>query len=307
MENTPLVTIVTPAYNQAEYLAEAIESVLAQDYPNVEYIVIDDGSTDSTAAVLARYDGRIKWLSQANCGQAATLNRGWSLAQGTILGYLSSDDLLAPNAISILVKTLQSQPDAVVVYCDFDLIDNNGGPIRKVKTEDFLRIRLIEDLVCQPGPGALFLKSAFYVAGGWNVNLRQIPDFEFWTRMSLYGNFIRAPVPLANCRVHSESASFRKMSFERADEILTVVSNETYPLQGHARRRAMGAASLVSAKRHISSARYLLGGYRWCHALLLRPDLVVKLGTWKMLGSALFRRIVYSSRARPAKQSNLGS
>ena len=78
----PLVTIVTPTYNQADYLAETIDSVLAQDYPNIEYIVIDDGSTDHTMEVLKQYEGRIHWERQSNMGQAATLNQGWAMAKG---------------------------------------------------------------------------------------------------------------------------------------------------------------------------------------------------------------------------------
>src|SRR5207247_391526 len=94
----PLVSIVTPAYNQAEYLAETIESVLAQDYPNLEYIVLDDGSTDHTREVLKKYDGKLRWESHKNMGQARTLNEGWRKANGVYIGYLSSDDILYPGA-----------------------------------------------------------------------------------------------------------------------------------------------------------------------------------------------------------------
>src|SRR6185436_16378340 len=124
--SSPLVSIVTPTYNQAEFLAATLDSMLGQDYPNIEYIVLDDGSTDNTPEVLARYNGRVNWERQANMGQSRTLNKAWAQARGEYLGYLSSDDLLLPHAISTLVKTLQSQPDAVVAYCDFDLIDGNG-------------------------------------------------------------------------------------------------------------------------------------------------------------------------------------
>ena len=109
MQNLPLVSIVTPTYNQAEYLAETIESVLAQDYPNIEYIVLDDGSTDSTPEVLNRYSGRVRWERHDNMGQARTLNKGWAMSRGEFIGYLSSDDLLLPDAISKLVETNDAQ------------------------------------------------------------------------------------------------------------------------------------------------------------------------------------------------------
>src|SRR5690349_6912099 len=95
----PLVSIVIPSYNHARYLAAAIESVLAQDHPRVELIVIDDGSTDGSAAVLEKYRGRFHWEVQRNQGQAATMNRGWRLSRGEILAYLSADDVLLPQAV----------------------------------------------------------------------------------------------------------------------------------------------------------------------------------------------------------------
>src|SRR5439155_19151445 len=110
----PLVSIVTPAYNQAEYLPETIESVLAQDYPNIEYIVLDDGSTDDTSKVLERYTGRLRWERHENIGQSRSLNKGWSMSRGDLLGYISSDDRLKKDCISRLVAALQAQREAVV-------------------------------------------------------------------------------------------------------------------------------------------------------------------------------------------------
>jgi glycosyltransferase involved in cell wall biosynthesis len=92
MNNTPLVSIVVPAYNHADYLKECIESILAQDYPRVELIVLNDGSTDMTPAILLAYGDRFRWENQANMGQSATLNKGWAMASGDILAYLSADD-----------------------------------------------------------------------------------------------------------------------------------------------------------------------------------------------------------------------
>ena len=134
MNSTPLVSIVTPVYNQAEYLAATMESVLAQDYPALEYIVIDDGSSDASLALAQRlaaaHPGRITVLTQANAGQAATLNRGWGLARGEILAYLSSDDCLCPGAVTAMVHALRAQPAASVAYCDFWLIDAHGKRLR---------------------------------------------------------------------------------------------------------------------------------------------------------------------------------
>src|SRR6185503_111739 len=100
MNETPLVSIVIPAYNLGHYVGATIDSVLAQDYPRVELIVIDDGSKDDTREVLARYTGRMRWESQPNAGQVAAMNRGWGMASGEILSWIGADDLLLPDAVS---------------------------------------------------------------------------------------------------------------------------------------------------------------------------------------------------------------
>lgn len=297
MDSLPLVTIVTPAYNQGEYLAETIESVLAQDYPHVEYIVINDGSTDDTASVISRYEERIQAVSRENRGQAATLNEGWSMASGKLVGYLSSDDLLDPGAISRLVSELTAAAGAVVVYCDFRLVDAKGRFLRDVCTEYFDRRRLTECLVCQPGPGALFHRHILKDVGGWNPHLRQVPDFEFWTRVSRCGSFVRVPTPLASCRVHEESASFRKLDASRSDEIISVVESTQYSVEPSGRARARSCAYLVSGKRHFNAGRYWTGQKRWLRAFLLQPRLLLRMSTWRMLASALLRQQVFSIRA----------
>ena len=198
----PLVTIVTPSYNQGCFIRATIESVLAQDYPRIEYLVIDDGSSDDSLAVAQGYADRATVLTQANCGQAATLNRGWSLARGEILAYLSSDDLLHPQAVSHMVAALRQRPDVSVAYCDFWLIDADGQRMRESRTEDFSDERLRVQLVCQPGPGAFFRRAVFDQTGGWDPQLRQVPDFEFWLRASTLGPFLRVPYVLAEYRIH---------------------------------------------------------------------------------------------------------
>jgi glycosyltransferase involved in cell wall biosynthesis len=218
MNSTPLVSIVVPAYNHAGYLKECIESILAQDYPQVELIVLDDGSTDATPGLLRAYGERFRWESQANMGQSATLNKGWAMAKGEILGYLSADDALRPQAVSEAVAVLQSRPEIVATYSDFDLIDEHSRAVRTVATRDFDARDLVLDLVCQPGPGAFFRREAFLRAGPWNPELRQNPDLDFWLRLSLVGNFLRIPKVLAGFRVHEGSATYQSTNVSRADE-----------------------------------------------------------------------------------------
>jgi glycosyltransferase involved in cell wall biosynthesis len=287
----PWVSLVTPAYNQANFLAGTIESVLAQDYPKLEYIVLDDGSSDDTPAVLRRFDGRIRHDRHTNVGQARTLNRGWAMARGALIGYLSSDDRLRPCAVRRLVETLIKQPEAVLAYCDFELIDAKGRAFRTVQAEDYDANRLRLDLVCQPGPGALFRRAIFDASGGWAEELRQVPDFEFWLRASHFGPFVRVPEVLAQYRIHEGSASFRPLDAQRSLEIVEVIHKYWGGRTGPEVDRSVAAAHTIAAKNHFQSGRPIAGLSQWLAALRHRPATVLSPSTWRMLLSGLLRRV----------------
>lgn len=292
----PWVSLVTPAYNQAEYLAETIESVLAQDYPRLEYIVIDDGSSDDTPAVLQRFGIRIRHDRHANIGQARTLNRGWGMARGTLIGYLSSDDRLHPCAVRRLVETLIERPQAALAYGDFELIDAKGRVFRTVQAEDYDADRLRLDLVCQPGPGVLFRREVYDCTGGWAEHLRQVPDFEFWLRASRFGPFVRVPEVLAQYRIHPQSASFRPVDAPRSVEIVNVVQAIWHGQAGLDVNRSMASAHAIAAKSHVQSGRLGAGLLEWLAALRRRPSVLMSSGVWRMLLSGLFRRLGYRLR-----------
>src|ERR1022692_2425181 len=111
------VAIVTPSYNQERFLAETIESVLAQDYPDIEYVVVDDGSTDGSLDVARRYEQDLHALVvQENAGQVAAINHGFERTTGTLMAYLNSDDTLLPGAVSEMVAELEADPGLVLVY-----------------------------------------------------------------------------------------------------------------------------------------------------------------------------------------------
>lgn len=262
MARLPLVSIIIPAYNHAGYLSEAIDSVLGQDYPNVELIVLDDGSTDNTAEVLRGYGDAFRWETHKNMGQASTLNKGWAIAKGEVLAYLSADDVLQPNAVSSIVPFLQG--DIVMAYCDFNLIDPASQPIRRVEAPDFDYVAMVRDFVCQPGPGAFMTRSAYEQVGGWDVTLRQLPDLEYWMRLGLVGRFVRVPKVLAGFRVHEESQTFSAASIDRAEEPLRVVQSifddprffdQLRSLKGH----ALSNAWLLAAQLHLRAGRIVLG------------------------------------------------
>src|SRR5687768_3277938 len=113
-EKLPLVTVITPAYNQGIFLRDTIESVLTQDYPNIELLVLNDGSTDNTEEILKEYTGRIKWETQPNMGQTPTINKGWRQTTGEIITWLNSDDTYLPGAVRSGVDYLMKHPEVGV-------------------------------------------------------------------------------------------------------------------------------------------------------------------------------------------------
>src|SRR5512146_2770767 len=125
----PKVSIIMPSFNQGHFLETAIQSVLAQSYPNIEYIVVDGGSRDESIEIIKKYQERFAWwVSEKDKGHADALNKGFSHATGEILAWLNSDDLYYPQAVAEAVSLLQQHPEVGMVYGDADLIDNAGAP-----------------------------------------------------------------------------------------------------------------------------------------------------------------------------------
>src|SRR3982074_2414036 len=117
-------------------------------------IVIDDGSIDRSVEILKGYGTRFHWEVQSNQGQVATMNRAWRMSRGEILGYLSADDLLLPRAVSAAVSRVRQNPDVVLSYCDFSLVDPVSAVVRRVRTPEFDYCEMVTKMICPPGPGA---------------------------------------------------------------------------------------------------------------------------------------------------------
>lgn len=292
------VSIVIPAYNHGRYLPEAIESVLNQDYQNLELIVLDDGSTDTTREVLEGYGNRFYWESHRNMGQANTLNKGWRMAKGEILAYLSADDVLLPQAVSMSVKYLLENSDAVLSYCDFQLIDPESRVVRNVIAPEYSYKEMVTKFICAPGPGAFFQRDAFLKTNGWDPMFRQSPDYECWLRLGLIGRFCHIPEQLAAFRVHEESQSFSQTTAERAEEALKIIQKyfrlPDIPAEiVSAKNQALASARLMVAQLHLRSGRYGMGFMQICVAISLSPKTFFSLRVLRMLANGIFNRFAH--------------
>jgi hypothetical protein len=205
--HTPSVSIVLATYNRREWLRLAMDSVLEQDYPDLELLVMDDGSTDGTPDLLRTYRQRhpaerFRFFSHENMGQGRTLNRGYELARGEVLGYLSDDDLLAPGAVTRLIREL-ADPDVVAAYPGYHVIDEKGevrDTIRPIEYSPLEAYRLIETVI---GPGCLVRRPVLESTGGWDPRLHFMADFILWMRVGLAGRAVRVAEPLASWRKHA--------------------------------------------------------------------------------------------------------
>ncbi len=214
---------MTPAYNRADYLDETIRSVLSQDYPHIEYIVLDDGSTDNSREVLARYNGRIMWESHPNMGETRTVNKGWGMAQGDFIMTVNSDDPLLPGAISAAVEFMMGHPDVLVGYPDWNMIGPKSEPMEHRRLPEYNYMLMLRRHYCLLGPGAIMRRKVFRLVGMRDLEFKYVADFEFWLRLGLYGNFARIPLTLATFRVHQSSASVSHQGGAMAEEHLRLV------------------------------------------------------------------------------------
>lgn len=298
IQSWPVVSVIIPTYNHADYLAQAVESVLAQDYPATELIVLDDGSTDTTRDVLSRYCGRFFHESHANMGQAATLNKGWKIARGEILGKLSADDTLLPTAISEVVRTLLDNPRALVAYPDFRLIDPNSVPVKDVIMGKFDYHKMLVETECPVGSGALFRRRALELVGDWNPMLPQMLDYDFWLRAGLYGDIVHVPRVLATFRVHPQSQTYQPVSEYTAEEPVRIISAlfdhpDLPPQYRSLRDQGIANAHIVCAQLNLRAGRVGSAWHAMRRALRLSPASLVRRRTVSALANALFNRTAH--------------
>ncbi len=206
MNTHPLVSIVTPCYNSARYLAETIESIRAQDYPHLEHLVIDGGSTDGTLEILQRYADRLTWISEPDKGQSDAINKGFRRARGEIVAWLNADDLYFPRTVRTAVEALAAHPDAVWVYGGTEIIDGDGATldVREAAPFDVSRLLNEGDYISQP---TVFMRSSVLnEVGLLDTDLHYCMDYDLWLRIGKkYPAYALPLPPLAKYRLHTAS------------------------------------------------------------------------------------------------------
>jgi glycosyltransferase involved in cell wall biosynthesis len=204
----PLVSIITPSFNQAGFLEETIQSVLAQDYPRLEYIIVDGGSTDGSLEIIQHYAQQLAWwVSEPDQGQTDALNKGFSHASGDIFAWINSDDTYLPGAVSEAVETLSAHPEAAMVYGDANLIDEQGAYIGQFPARQTDLRRLLRGSVHIPQQSTFFWGRLWRQVGPLDPTFYFAMDYDLWVRLAKTGSLHYTPRRWANFRLHSTGKS----------------------------------------------------------------------------------------------------
>ena len=258
--SSPLVSIITPSFNQARYLEAAIRSVLAQDYAPLEYIVVDGGSTDGSLAIVERHASKLtRWLSEPDAGQADAINKGFRTARGEIVAWLNSDDLYLPGAVAEAVRALAEHPEAGMVCGDGILIDEGNRLLDWHRYRAFTLPDLLSfEVLLQP---AVFMRrSALEACGGLGDDYHLILDHDLWMRMAARAPIVHVPHYWAAERTHPEAKTMAAAA-EFADEARRLIaeaerSPDLGPVVAAHRARVEAGLECFAARRMIDAGRY---------------------------------------------------
>ena len=220
----PPISVVVPSLNQGHFIAETIDSILSQDVPGIEILVVDGGSTDGTLDVLRGYGNRIAWTSEPDRGQSDAINKGLRRARGEIVCYLNSDDLLEPGALALVMHHFEAHPDAAWLFGRCRIIDASGLPIRsfveryKRAWAKYVRTRTaLLALNYVPQPATFWRASAMATVGLIDESLHYSMDYDFWLRLSRVGRPAFLDAYLASFRIHATSKSLTGARLQLAE------------------------------------------------------------------------------------------
>jgi glycosyltransferase involved in cell wall biosynthesis len=252
-----LVSIITPSYNQAAFLDEAIQSVLGQEGVPVEYLIVDGGSTDGSVEIIRKYADRLAWwVSEQDAGQAEAINKGLQRAKGEIVAWLNSDDLYLPGAIARAVTAFEAHPETSLVFGDAVTIDPAGRQIGRLAFGDWGLDELMGfRIICQPA--VLMRRTILEQAGYLDPSYHYLLDHQLWLRIARLSPICHVPQVWAQARHHPGAKNVAQPEGFSRETLRLLAWMETQPdlasrLAANRRRIEAGAYRL--------SARYLLDG-----------------------------------------------
>ena len=293
----PLVSIVTPSYNQGKYLEQTIQSVLGQEYARIEYLVVDGGSTDNSVEIIRKYEDSREvtrsiawWVSENDSGQAEAINKGLARANGEIIAWLNSDDYYLADTISNVVHVFEQNPDVVLVYGDMLAVDEGGQTINALKYKPLS----LQDLLCFQiigQPGVFFRRAVLEKTGGLDITLHFLLDHHLWIRIAQHGRILHVPQTWSAARYHAQAKN-RAKAAEFGREAFRIL--DWAKKQPGLAEAVSGVERRARASAHRVDGRYLLDGGKswsalkaWTRALFIHPP--TALARLNILVSALLQ------------------
>ena len=264
---------MTPSYNQAAYLEQTITSVLEQDYPRLEYFLVDGASTDGSVEIIKKYADKFAWwVSEKDSGQAEAINKGFSRAKGEIIAWLNSDDYYLPGTISAMVKIFQDNSDVVLVYGNMLAVNKHGEPINALKYNQLT----LEDLLCFQiigQPVVFFRREALKKAGDLDITYHCFLDHHLWLRIALQGRILHVDETWAAARYHAEAKNIANpIEFSReAFRILDWVKAQPGLAEAvtGVERRARASAFRVDARYQLDGEQAWKSLVSWFRAFFI--------------------------------------
>lgn len=252
MQTNPLVSIITPSFNQAEFLEEAMRSVFEQDYPNLEYWVMDGKSSDGSLEVINRFGDQLAgWVSEKDKGQADGINKGIERSRGEIVAWLNSDDRYLPGAVSRAVALFQKHPEAAFVYSNVESIDENGKSFNLMRYGNWKLAELMQfNIIGQPG--VFMNRAVLEKAGKLDLGYHYLLDHHLWLRMAAIADPVYAAGQVwAQARIHgkaknvAEAEGFGPEAFRLAKWLGS--DERFYPQNAHYHRKIWAGAYRLNA------------------------------------------------------------
>lgn len=289
--SAPLVSIVTPSFNQAAFLEQAICSVLDQSYPHIEYIIVDGGSTDGSREIIEKYANRLAWwVSERDAGQADGINKGLRHARGEIVAWLNSDDYYLPGAVEQAVEAFRLYPQAGLVFSDVESVDADGNRFNIMRFGNWGLVELMAfHIISQPG--VFMRRSVLEQAGYLDVSYHYLLDHHLWLRMALLAPIRHiGGVCWAAARFHplaKNVAQAARFGSEALRLAAWMESNPQFqPYLPVVRRRMWAGAYRLDAFYRLEAGQRRAALAAYTRAFLYHPPTVLR--DWRRVLYALF-------------------
>lgn len=274
-----LVSIITPSFNQARYLEQTIRSVLGQEYPRIEYIVVDGASTDGSAEIIKKYADKLAWwVSEKDSGQADAINKGMSRAKGEIVAWLNSDDYYLPGAVSSAVRVFEEHPDVALIYGNMLAVDEKGNPFNSLR----YRQLSLQDLLCFQiigQPAVFFRRFVLEKAGMLDSTFHFLLDHQLWIRIAQHGKILHVDQTWAAACYHAEAKNRAKAAEFGREAFRILAWAKGQPGLGEAirpvERRARASAHRVDARYLLDAGQSVSALNAWMRALFIHPQTAI--------------------------------